>query len=282
MTRKQKKKLKTITSKKEILKLKKELDYLKIRIDEQNSLINKEKYLNIIKKFVSVCNFAAPFIITSGLTIGGIKFFGGGFPVVIDDISKSKKYTLEAEFNGDIEVKEEYIKTKVFFEDLDTNKLRVYFPYILEDNGEYKRVIRDYKMLDVFEVYKSLLNNDINSLLFNVVEYNEIVEKTKVINEEDNKYYVEAFINYIDYSNTLMVPETEFKNLLITLTSLILSFSISGYIMKCRDFRLKPSLRKVDSEYENLLQYKESLELRYAECENKILSLKKGGDTNDR
>ena len=79
-----------------------------------------------------------------------------------------------------------------------------------------------------------------------------------------------------------MVPESELKNILITLSSIIISLSLGGIVTKLRDFKLKLSLEHINKDYASLVEYKESLETKLLITEEKLLVLKKGSVSNER
>lgn len=101
----------------------KELEELKLKALELESRIIEQKkenfkQLNIrnLKIFANACNFAAPFVISAGITVGVFRLFGGGLPFHSDEITKYKAYNLDFQTDGYVTMDDEY-RTNRWFDD---------------------------------------------------------------------------------------------------------------------------------------------------------------------
>ena len=63
---------------KELQELKKEAKRLDEKISEQKQENFKQLNIRNLKIFGNTCNFLAPFVISTGVTVGAFSLFGGG------------------------------------------------------------------------------------------------------------------------------------------------------------------------------------------------------------
>jgi len=152
------------TRKMQLEKFKKEV----LDLESQIKVCRKENFkkynIRNLKIFGSICNFAAPFVLSAGITIGTVSVLGGGLPFTKDKITKYKHHLLEYKSNGVISSYENYQKSK---KTSDSN-LSIYYPLEKNEEGLYERNVREYSLeeVDFDELYEHILNNDYNFLLY--------------------------------------------------------------------------------------------------------------------
>ena len=270
----------------------KELEELKLKVLELENKISEQKKENFkqfnirnLKVFANVCNFAAPFVISTGITIGLFKLFGGGFPFHSDEITKYKVYNLDFQTEGNITMDEEYRTDQLFDESLPDNSLVIYTPWEEQDE-QYIRYKREYNLEDTttLDLYNAVLDEDYNYISLNLKDYQEEKQIVNEINpEEKNGYFMEASLHMFDKEDVLKYDETALKNIVITIIELVLSLGIGGAIAHFRDFDFRYELRQTNEYYAYKIYAIEPLKQELEETNEKILSLlrKKGGNVNE-
>lgn len=270
----------------------KELEELKLKVLELENKISEQKKENFkqfnirnLKVFANACNFAAPFVISTGITIGLFKLFGGGFPFHSDEITKYKVYNLDFQTEGNITMDEEYRTDQLFDELLPDNSLVIYTPWEEQDE-QYIRYKREYNLEDTttLDLYNAVLDEDYNYISLNLKDYQEEKQIVNEINpEEKNGYFMEASLHMFNKEDVLKYDETALKNIVITIIELVLSLGIGGAIAHFRDFDFRYELRQTNEYYAYKIYAIEPLKQELEETNEKILSLlrKKGDNVNE-
>lgn len=266
----------------------KELEELKLKALELESRIIEQKkenfkQLNIrnLKVFANACNFAAPLVISAGITVGVFRLFGGGLPFHSDEITKYKAYNLDFKTDGYVTMDDEYRTNRWFDDSLQSNTLVVYTPWE-EQDGKYVRFKREYDIgkLTTLDLYNAVLDEDYNYISENLEEYKE---EKQVVNEidqkEDSDYFFEASLHMLDKEDVLKYNETELKNIVITIIELVLGLGIGGAIAHFRDFEFLYELRRVNRDYNCKFSPIKPMNQELKDTNEKILSLTrtKGG-----
>lgn len=261
-----------------------ELEELRAKVIELESKIAKQKKENLkqfhirnLKMFANACNFAAPFVISTGITIGVFRLFGGGLPFRSDEITKYKVYNLDFQTNGYITMNNEYRTNRWFDESLEANKLTVYSQW-KEQNGQYIRYKREYNIeqLNTLDLCNAILDEDYNYLSENLKDYKEEMQIAKEINpEEQNKYFLEASLHMLDKNDVLKYNETDLKNIVITIIELVLGLGIGGAIAYFRDFEFLYEIQRTNNSYVFHISSIKPMKQELDETNAKILSLTK-------
>ncbi len=266
----------------------KELEELRAKSLELESKISKQKRKNFkqfnlrnLKIVAYTCNFAAPFLITSGLTAGLFGFFGGGSPVHLDDITKYKVYNLDYQTNSYVEMDDEYKTNRWFDNSLPSNSLVIYTPWE-EHDGKYVRFKREYYVgkLTTLDLYNAVLDEDYNYVCENLKEYKE---ERQVINEidikEDKNYFWEARLHILDNEDVLKYNETDLKNIVITIIELVLDLGIGSLIAYKRNFEYSMEIIRANRYYKDEISSIKPMKQELKDTNEKILSLTgtKGG-----
>lgn len=265
-----------------------ELEELKAKVLELESRIAEQKkenfkQLNIrnLKVFANACNFAAPFVISAGITVGVFRLFGGGLPFHSDEITKYKTYNMDFQTNGYVTMDDEYRTNRWFDDSLPSNTLVVYTPWE-EQDGQYVRFKREYDVgkLTTLDLYNAVLDEDYNYISENLKDYKE---EKQVVNEidqaESNNYFFEASLHMLDKKDVLKYNETDLKNMVITIIELVLGLGIGGAIAYFRDFEFLYELREVNDNYSYKISSIKPMKQELKDTNEKILSLTrtKGG-----
>lgn len=267
----------------------KELEELKAKALELESKISEQKkenfkQLNIrnLKILANTCNFVAPFIISTGITVGVFKLFGGGLPFHSDEITKYKTYNLDFQTNGYVRMDDKYITNRWFDDSLPSNTLVVYTPW-KEQDGQYERFKREYNLdeLTTLDLYNAVLDEDYNYVSENLKNYK--VEK-QVINKIDpkevNNYFFEASLHILDKEDALKYNETDLKNMVITIIELALGLGIGGAKAYFRDFKFLYELREINYNYNYKISSIKLIKQELKDTNEKILSLTRNNGGN--
>lgn len=263
---------------------KRELERLKLEVLELEAEIKKQKKfrfknLNIrnFKYFKSLCNFSFSYIIGASLVVSAAKVVGGGFPFVKDDILKYKKYSLDYQTDG-------IINADCYYDGLDIgsdNRLRIYSPWILNEEGLYERTLKTYKVgeLESTELYDAILNKDLDYIEQNF-KYEEEIQVSNKVYLPNNEYVLEAEICFFDKDDTLKAKESDFMNIMVTSIDIVGILVAGTVIAKNRKFKLKMAFRKINEEYKEKLKNIEILKEKLDDDKKMILSLT--NKNNDR
>lgn len=269
-----------------------ELETLKAKVFELESTIKRQREENFkkfnirnLKVFSNTCKFLAPFVISTGITVGTFWIFGGGLPFHLDEITKYKLYNMEYKKNGYVTMDNEYIQQRWFDDPLPLNRLVVYTPWELKE-GQYIRFKMDYDIeeLVTMDLYNAIANRDYNYISENLKNYKE---EKQIINEiyleEKNDYLFEAKLYVLDKDDVLKYHETDFKNTIITIIELVLGLGIGVLATYIRDYDFLYELAKVNENYKVNISLLKSMEKELADTKEKVLSLTKatGGKSNE-
>ncbi len=258
---------------KELEELKSKALELESRISEQKKENFKQLNIRNFKIFTNACNFAAPFVISAGLTVGVFSLFGGGLPFRSDKITKYKAYNLDFQTNGYVTMDNEYRTNN----SLPSNTLVVYTPW-KEQDGQHVRFKREYDIeeLTSLDLYNAVLDGDYNFVSENLKEYKE--EKqivNKIDDTEENGYFFEASLHMLDKGDVLKYNETDLKNIVITIIELVLGLGIGGSIAYHRDFEFLYELRRINNNYSYKISSIKPIKQELKDTNEKILSLTK-------
>ena len=264
------------------LQLEKELELRK------NERIRELNVRNL-KIFVNTCNFLAPFVLTVGLTVGGFKLFGLGLPVRTDKIVNYKVYNLDYQTDGFVSMNEEYKTNRWFDYELPTNELTIYTPWELEEN-QYFRYKLDYTLgeLKKLDLFNALLKEDyylIQATIGEKIKYykqeKQVIENVQDI--ENSDYYFKANLTVLDEEDTLVYDETKLKNILVSISELLIISSIGVFLTRLRKFKYRDNLREINNCYKDKVNNIQILEHELESTNKKILALqRKGVRPNDK
>lgn len=268
---------------KELQKLKQEI--IKLEEDIKKAKTENFKQFNIrnLKIFGHTCNFLAPFVISTGLTVGTFSIVGGGLPFHKDEMIKYKTYSLDYQTNGYVTMNETYTKNRTLDEE---NKLTIYTLWEYKDD-QYTRYKREYCIKDIntLDLFDAVLEEDYDYITKNIKEYEE---ETQIINkiEENEKqdYYFDANLYMLDKKDILKIPETDLRNTIITIMELILSLGVGGAIVHSRKFKYLKKLQITNNIYKSMIKEISPMkeELKVIDEKILILSQKNGANKNVR
>lgn len=266
----------------------KELEELKLKVSQLESDIlfqKKEnfKQFNIrnLKVFAQTCNLLAPFVISTEITIGLIKYLGAGYPFYLDDITSYKHYDMDYQTNGELFIEESY---KIGSSD---NSLTIYTPYEHTNEG-YVRYKREYKVdgLKTFDLWNAILDENYNYINENLTDYKEEKQTiNKISDNQTNDYFIEAKLCIEDKDDILKTKESKKRNITVTIIDLVLGLGIGTAITIYRDFNYLYEINDINERYRFRIKSIKSIEQDLEETNEKILSLIStiknfGGKTN--
>lgn len=263
--------------------LSEQINDLKCKVSELESKISEQKKENLkqfnirnLKVFASTCNFVAPFVITTALTVGTIKLFCGSLPFYQDEITKYKTYHLKYQTDGEITMNDEYETNTLFDEGLPSSTLTIYTP-LEKQNESYVRFKREYDIkTSNLDLYNAVLAEDYNYIFENLKVYKE---ENQVINKidykENDKYFFEAELHIINKEDTLKYKESSLKNIIVTIANLTLGLGIGGLIAWARYFDFPDKLREINDDYQGQISPIEPIKQELLNTKKKILSLQK-------
>lgn len=259
---------------KELRDLKEQLE-LKIRLDQKKAV--KGFHIRNLQIFKDTCNFIAPYVICAGLTVGVFSFFDGGLPIKRDDINRYKYSNLSIEAEGEYSsLTEEYIYHGTLSDSIPSSTIKIYSPW-QEENGNYIRYKREYDISsNEKEIIESVLKKDYEGLFNSLSEYKEEVEVANY-NIEDNKFIIEGEIHLLDKEDKITYPESQKKNIIITIIEAIIALSLGSLIAWKRKFSYLEAIEDDNNSYRFKVEvYKNELK-ELEETNNKILILERGG-----
>lgn len=277
---------------KQIAKLEK-LKLEAIRLDTKLAEQRKANFVNLnirnLRIFKNTCNFLAPFVIIGGLTVGSFALCNGGLPFHLDKIKKTKNYILEYQTSASVNIKESYRnKLEDFFNEIEfpSSELIIYTPWELKE-GQYIRYKREYNIdkLNTLDLYNAVLDEDYKYIEKNLKEYKEEIQVSNRIDElEKNIYFIDATLHFEDKSDFIEYNETNLKNIIITISELIVGIGLGALIAKIRDFDYSYELSIVKRDYEHCIKDTKPTEDQLKKTNKKILSLSKQirGNLNEK
>lgn len=264
----------------ELQKLKEQAELLEKRIHEQKKENFKQLNIRNLKIFGNTCNFIAPFVISTGITVGVFRLFGGGLPFHSDEVIKYKEYDLDFQTSGYVTMDESYRTNRWFDDSLPSNELIIYTPWELQD-GQYVRFKREYDIekLSTLDLYDAVLDENYEYIKENLKEYKEERQVVNSIEEtEGTDYFFQASLHTLDKDDVLKYNETDLKNTVITVVELILGLGVGAVIAHLRDFEYLWELERVNDHYRYNIKAIKPMEQELSETKGKILSLSKSKD----
>lgn len=235
------------------------------------------KQLNIrnLKVFKSICNFAAPFVVSSGIAVSGFAVFGGGFPFYTDEITKYKIYNLDFQTNGNVTMNDSYVESKWYV--VPSNSLVVYTSWEKQDD-KYIRFKKEYDIgkLTTLDLYNAVLDENYDYICDNLKNYKEEKQITnKIDSEEDNNYFFEASLHILDKEDNLKYNESDLKNMIITIMELGLALGVGALVTHFRkfDFTELDIINNIIKEKNSCIK---SMKQELEDTNAKILSITKG------
>lgn len=268
----------------------KELKILKEKAIKLEKEINKQKKENKkqfkirnLKIFANTCNFAIPFVISAGLTVGAFKLYGGGYPFHVDKIPKYKTYKLDYITNGYSIINESYEKEKEYR--YCENELIIYTPWEYKE-GKYVRYKREYNVgtLNSLDLFDIVLEEDYSYIEKNIKVIKEERQEVNNINEIDKKdYFIEANLHFWDKNDILKYDETKLKNTVITVIECIIGGLIGTIATALRDYSYLCRIRQNNLDYHCNIVATKQMEEELEQTNKKILLLsKKEGKINEK
>ena len=259
-----------------------ELKDIKLQLENKLEKQKKDKikkwHIRNLKIVKSTCKFLVPFVISTGITVGTVKLFGGGYPFHLDKIKKYKLYQLNYDTNGCIEMNEEYIKWGIF-STLDSNSLVVYSKW-QEENGKYTRYKREYEIgnLKSKELLDAILNKDYSYIENKLTNFKEEIQITNQINEKQiNDYIIEANLYILDKDDTLVYDELYLTNIITTFADIIFGLVVGGLISREKYYNYKYEIRMAINGYKYIIESVQETTEELEKTNQKILSLSKFG-----
>lgn len=260
----------------------KELEILKNKAIELEAQLKQQKIENIkqfnirnLKVFKNTCNFLTPFILTTGVTVGAFKVFGGGLPFYLDETVKYKVYNLEFQTNGYITMEEEYRTNRWFDQALPSNKLMTYTKWKFIDN-QYIRYKREYEVDNsiTLDLYNAVINENYDYIIENIKDYKEEIQVANNIEEiGENNYFFQASFHMFDKEDILKYNETNLTNTIITIIELVLSIGFGGVVNHFRKFNYLNELKRDNNIYHSKIKSVKSIEEELKITNEKILTL---------
>ena len=185
-----------------------------------------------VKLFKSILNLSAPFCVTTTIVVGVVKFFGGGFPFISDNVTKYKCSTLRCVSNEIIEDNSSY-ETELSYDSKEknfNNELTIYSPWTLEDN-KYHRTIKYYDLSSIKDInlYRAIKSSDFDFINTNYCDFDEEIEYINKITKNYDDNLIDANIYFIDESDSIIEKESSGRNYFIT--SLEMLFAVPMGIM---------------------------------------------------
>lgn len=242
-----------------------------IRIKKTNK---KNIVIRNLKFFWTVSNYLLPYVLASTLTTGTFYLFGGGYPFIKDSIGKYKYYSIESDYEGEILYKESYEENKVFDAKPTDANIKVYFPWDQLSDGTYQRKVRDYDIVGTKELIEAVLYEDYSYINEVLTDYIEEIETRNVVDDLDQSHIVCSIVD-IDFTDSIYIPESDEKNLRITILEILISLLLGLLVNSGREFVLSKKFKDIKSKYPIEDTYE--LEKKLDEVHKKILSYRNGG-----
>ena len=272
--------------KRELEELKEEREILVNVLETQEKKKNNEFHKRNLKFLGKTGILLAPFFASAGIILGVIKLIGGGFPFVIDDYKKYKKYSLEYnDENHIIELDEEF-ESKTWLDKNDTSNIEIYTPWELK-NGIYERIKTVYNLdkLDSLELFNAVLNRDTEYISKNINNYVIETQTTNAINENiPNDYIINANLNMLDKEKFIICSEGKLANICISAVYMFISVGLGILLIKEFNYDYKWEIERINIIYDDIVRTYNEAKKHLDEVDQNILSLSKkyGGDNNEQ
>lgn len=265
----------------EIKRLEEDLIIIEHKISDYENKKIKNACLKNLKIFGSICNFIMPFVITSGITVSGLNFFGFGLPFIKDDIRKEKRYTLNYETNGNIESEEHYSMNNIFDSPvLSDNELTIYSPWTLTEDNLYERTIKTFDInsnTSSVSLYNAILNKDVERIEEIFPNYTLETETTNQISSINDDYIIDAHLDFLDSKDILTYKENSSTNNHVTFLELLICLGIPSFISYRRSFSLVDSIKNINKKYESQKEELRDLYEQLDQKQKRITNLSNGG-----
>lgn len=226
-----------------------------------------------------IANFSLPFILTGAITCGCFAAFYGGLPFVQDDIKKYKRYDVACEHSEIISMQTSFVSKYWFDEEILENEMVVYTPWTYDGNT-YTREIVTFDVDDKYNdsLMQSLLSRD-GEALIEVGKISSREEETSNLPKDlDDTFYIDAILHQIDKKDILSFPESELKNIIITIIEAVITLGAGSFIAYKRDFSIIATLNDVKFHIHSSYSLYHTLREEFKE---KKLVLSKKGETKD-
>jgi len=250
MSRKNKKKThkrKSTTS--QLNKLIKRRDDL-VQDREKLALENKKKLrLRKLKLYLAVMKLSLPFVISSGVCVGGGVLLFDSLPFVVDEQKLTKKHDFEID-DDSIVYEEKYYKPSIFEEE-DENQLEVKYAFRKDKEGTYSRNVVKYTYDNehALEVIDAVLDDNYD-ILRSLAETKTCVTETRNTADGLTDGSIKGQITFKDESDFFMTKESDFKNRAVTMGELAIVFLVSFIGFKVLDHDIKGRKAKLENEYQ--------------------------------
>ena len=268
---------------KKLQELRKEAKCLEKKISEQNQENFKQLNIRNLKIFGNTCNFLAPFVISTGVTVGAFSLFGGGLPFYKDKVIKYKVYDLDYETNGSITMEESYRTNRWIDDDLASNELVIYTPWEYTD-GQYVRYKREYNVdeIDTLDLFWAVLEKNYDYISEKIKDYKEEVQiSDSLMTTLGEDWFIRASLHMLDEEDILDYNETNFKNMVITAIELIIGLCAGGVLVLSRNFDYLGEVEDANLDYQEYVEEIQKMQKKLTVTNQKILSLsKKVGKVN--
>ena len=201
---------------------------------KRNEELKRKKCKRNVDILKTVAGTTLSFVVGSGITVGASAMTGFGFPIKKDIITQYKQHDFSYSTYNVIEDEEKYIRKKFIEDDLEFNKLIIYFPWEEHDNT-YKRIKRIYNLdeINLLDLHTAIKEKDIDFINKSLESYDEEKQtcNIKPYNEDkDNIFYYDAELHYIDKDDYIEVQEDSERNIIVSIINFLVS-AIIGYII---------------------------------------------------
>lgn len=213
-------------------------------------LENKKKLrLRKLKLYLAVMKLSLPFVVSSGICVGGGTLFLDSLPFVVDEQKLIKKHTLEID-DDNVVYEEKYYKPS-FFEETDENKLEVKYDFEMDKFGTYSRNVEEYTYSDGCDlaVIDAVLDYDYDTLR-ELAETKTSVTEIKKKDDMKLNGTIKGQITIKNESDFLITRESDFKNKTITIGELIIVFLVSFIGFRLSDHNIKGRKLGLENEYQ--------------------------------
>ena len=255
------------------LNMQDEISDLDQKINESNDNIKRNKRMKKLKISLACLQAIYPYIVSTGILLGGFKFLEAGYPFVKDN---NKNYLVEMkDFDSYNNTRyEQYYDS--FLNDLPTSFLKHYGQWEKNDDNTYTREVKSYeiKLDDISEKSEKKLkeivkNNDENfnlENLFGKPKYEIKETKNNLTEEELNKKdYLQAILYDLNKDDFILVKESTAFNVGATIGFIIFLLFLYSEIKSFRkafnsDFYKRLSLIEERYDISHLEDYVKTLE----------------------
>lgn len=245
----------------------------------------KAFHIRNLKVFLGTCNLLLPFVVVGSLSVGSFRLFDGGLPFYRDDITKCKKYELECDTDNNIDMNTKYVTDGFLGATIPTSSLELHTE-VEEDDDSYIRYKREYDIsnADFADLSEAILKGDYDYIVENYKDYDEEKQVFNDINSTKKEAFIEASLYKLDDDDTISVPESKRKNMIITFAELGITLTLGAFFAIKRDYDYKEDLEDIFDSYNRDCTSLKPLEEKLRKSQEKLLVLtnKRKGNSNDR